>query len=117
MIPYKERSYDPSKPVQVYRNLSRSCYSIRQSGLVIGHSDFVCLENCKFVVIESGRQRVLKTKEKNVHAFIQGYITKKNTKPKNVVKYNPYLNEKFMQGKSQIHESDYAYISMEGVFV
>lgn len=63
--------------VRVYRNLHKSCYSVKamegeNKNRVIYHASEVLLTNVKFVVYESGRQRVLERKQKNVHAFVDG---------------------------------------------
>lgn len=60
--------------VQVYRNLTRSCYSLRQNGKVIGHLDGLILSDCTFRVSQAGRNRVLREKRKNVHAFVEGTL-------------------------------------------
>lgn len=41
----------------------------------MAHADTVTLSDAEFVVNESGRQRVLKEKSKNVHAYVRGKIT------------------------------------------
>ncbi len=77
ITPYKERTLDESKPVHVYRNLGNAAkerYSIRQGGLVVGHTDEITLADCEFKVSEAGRQRVLREGRKNVHAYIKGRI-------------------------------------------
>lgn len=75
--PYKGRKIDPKKRIEVYRNINRPgplpWYSIRQDGLVVGHTQDITLKNVYFVVREAGRQRVLKTGRKNVHAWVVGY--------------------------------------------
>lgn len=60
----------------VYRNLHNGLLSIkdRKTRLVVAHSDQVTLVNATTVVNESGRQRVLTEKKKNVHAYIRGQI-------------------------------------------
>lgn len=66
-----------SPPVEVgkcdiYFNLHKRVWSCRsrKTGLVESHSKVVlCPDPCTMVVRESGRQRVLKEKRKNVHAF------------------------------------------------
>lgn len=58
--------------VKVYRNLIKKCLSIQHDGKVIMHSDSVTLENVQFKVSEAGRQRVLATGHKNVHAKVVG---------------------------------------------
>ena len=65
---------DPDKPVEVYRNLHKKCWSVRQRGKVKLHTDYICLQNAEFKVSQKGRERVLREQRKNVHAFIKGFI-------------------------------------------
>jgi len=85
--------------VAVYYNLHKHTFSLQSRdketyGKVIDHTDHVILKNCKFVVRESGRNKVLKEKKKNVHAFVVGEVIESvhcNTnKMDGVVKYNPF---------------------------
>ena len=96
--------------VEVYRNLRHGCkakplYSIRRKGRVIARRHRVLLSTVTFVVSESGRQRVLRTGHKNVHAFVRGHLVDSkgvfgidaNTHkdlPVRVV-YNPYRSGQF----------------------
>ena len=98
----KRYKIDHSKPVKVYRNLHKGCWSIQQNGLVKAHSDKFQLFDCEFLVNEKDRQRVIKTKRKNVHAFVRGYIwnipTYVDHSGINLIKqasYNPYVNNYF----------------------
>ena len=98
MINYiKNRSLNPDKPVKVYWNLHRHCYSIHQAGLVVAHADTVELRDVTFKVSEAGRQRVLKERKKNVHAFVTGYLDESyNDRFWDVkIVYNPYLYTSF----------------------
>lgn len=76
--PFKERKLRRDEPIWVYRNLSYPqdgvWYSIMQRGLVIGHTQIVDLRKCTFKVRESGRQKVIRTGVKNVHAYVVGTI-------------------------------------------
>ena len=83
---------DHSKPVRVYKNLNKGCWSIQQNGLVKAYSDEINLFNCEFLVNEKNRQRVIKTKRKNVHAFVKGYIWDTPIDLIKQVSYNPYVN-------------------------
>lgn len=60
--------------VECYRNLHNGKISIKcsKTKLVLGHADEVQLRNPKFIVNENGRQRVLREKQKNVHAVVKG---------------------------------------------
>lgn len=66
--------------VRVYRNLkhgraARPLYSIMVKGKVIAKEHRVLLSTAKFIVSEAGRQRVLRTKHKNVHAYVEGHLS------------------------------------------
>ena len=65
---------DERKSVQVYKNLHKGCWSVRQAGKVVAHLDYICLENCNFHVGKSGRDRVRKDGVKNVHAYVTGFV-------------------------------------------
>jgi len=82
---------------EVYRNLHKNCFSIRVKGKVLGYADKLLLEDCVFFVQPGGRNRVLKTKRKNVHAGVRGRIVP-NEDPKNItpLTYNPYQDETFV---------------------
>lgn len=77
--------------VDVYLNLNMSrpgapVLSIRHRGLVIGHARAVRIDGATFPVQPAGRQRVLDSGVKNVHAFVRGelvtvYYWPENTAP------------------------------------
>jgi len=60
--------------VFVYFNVRKKCWSIRHKGKVIAHAASVALDAIEFKVSEKGRQRVLKTGVKNVHAGVVGLL-------------------------------------------
>lgn len=87
--------------VDVYFNLTKSVWSVRSvaSRRVIGHCKFVALSGVKFLVSEPGRQRVLRDKRKNVHAYCRGLVVQGSDCPRDsmwhYVAYNPYKVETF----------------------
>ena len=96
---YKGRSINVNIKAMVYKNLHNGMFSIRQNGLVVAHVDSVVLSPALFKVNQSGRQRVLVEKKKNVHAFVVGYIEAVNveieTSEMTAVSYNPYKFNNF----------------------
>ena len=94
--------------VEVYKNLTRGCWSVRdvKTGKVIDHTNQIYIKDAELVVRPAGRARVLKTRQKNVHAFVRGYIDLESGKNNEgcfwrspnlwLVKYNPYSNESFV---------------------
>jgi len=93
---------------EVYYNLHKHCLSVRFNGKVVAHTPAITLDDVTFRVSEAGRQRVLKQKRKNVHAFISGKWdgvlragSIKNIIPENSVEvtYNPYKYSSFVLAK------------------
>jgi len=123
MTPFKNRKIDLKKPVRVYRNVRRiagpTIYSVVQNGLVIGHTNKIVLRDCVFKVNESGRNRVRKEKVKNVHAWIEGNVTRQNIDWSAAfeIKYNPYENDHFTAGYTfYIGSARQTWIGQQGVF-
>lgn len=82
------------KQVKVYRNLkykNQGLFSVQFGGLVVAVLDTVQLHNVVFKVGEPGRQRVIASRQKNVHAYAVGIFTSQPepaaTEP---VSYDPY---------------------------
>ena len=65
---------DKNLPVRVFKNLKYGCYSIMQRGVIRASAKQVRLSDVEFRVRESGRQRMLREKRKNVHAFAVGHL-------------------------------------------
>ena len=85
---------------QVYYNLHKKCYSVRQNGRVVDHADSVVMTDCRFLVQPAGREKVRRTGVKNVHATVTGVIIPVDLEgvfylmatpePCDYVSYNPY---------------------------
>ena len=93
--------------VDVYFNVTRKVFSIRQDGIVIAHRSNLFLTHSKFIVRESGQKRVRETGHKNVHAFVRvmwdqkEYRSFKDMMLWRKVSYNPKRDDFFMvQSKS-----------------
>lgn len=86
------------KKVFVYWNFNKKLWSIRSldTGKVIKRLPELCLVDCVFKVSQSGRNRVLKEKRKNVHAGVIGIIVKNKYRPKIPISYNPYKYKTFV---------------------
>ena len=119
--------------VEVYKNLRKQCYSIRQKGKVIGYALVLAMSNVDFVVQQGGRKRVLESGQKNVHAFLRGYIHLCDTDkskfdlPYNLqssiydsfhshpldwldFNYNPFVSDTFTVNDQPIHHANIAYM-------
>ena len=90
--------------VRIYYNFRKKLFSVQEkvngSWKVTEHTNDILLRNVEFKVSEVGRQRVLKNKRKNVHAFILGErLPSLPSLPfvhRDEVSYNPYKGENFI---------------------
>jgi len=116
------------KRVQVYYNIRRGDYSVRQSGRVIDHVDFIVLRDVRFNVAAAGRDKVRATGVKNVHATVTGYVVDNPDRdgdflypsvrhgalgiPTSIdvdyVAYNPFKYDQFMKITSNGYDGFYA---------
>lgn len=107
--PYKNRVLHAGTQVKVYRNLRNKMFSIADAstGLVLAHSRTVRLAGATFVVNEAGRQRVLREKQKNVHAYVVGtFVGTLEAAQRHEATYNPYKCETFVTSTGEaLHEA------------
>lgn len=104
--------------VKAYRNLkfkNEVIYSLMGSdGRVKGYQPVVLLKDGVFTVRESGRLRVIREKQKNVHAFAEGHLVK--TAPTRgwvAIRYNPYLFSTFVRADNEEPVASAAYIRLD----
>ena len=109
------------KRVQVYYNIRRGDYSVRQSGRVIDHVDSIILRDVRFNVAPAGRDKVRATGVKNVHATVTGYIVDnpyrdgdflyinvRHSIDVDFVAYNPFKYDQFVKITSNGYDGFYA---------
>ncbi len=83
---------------RIYFNLHRKLFTVQhktsKGWRVLRHVAEVSVQFPRFKVSEAGRQRVLREKRKNVHAFVEGFICSPLHLPDpddmQRVSYNPY---------------------------
>jgi hypothetical protein len=100
----KGRTIEKGQKVKVYFNLHKMVFSVQdaKTGLVIGHTPVIRLENVEFKVSEAGRQRVLREKKKNVHAFVVGYyVGDYEGDEKANAYYDPYKYDSFVDKETE----------------
>lgn len=101
IIPYKDRKLNHDDSVDMYRCLNRKghVYSLRQNGLVVGHTEEIKLINCIPKVNKAGQKRCRTSQTRNVHAYLQcrlpilGYVNDFEGDP---IIYNPYHTDNFV---------------------
>ena len=92
--------------VEVYWNLRKGCYSVRdcKTGRVVEHTNSLWIRNALFVVRQAGREKVLRDKQKNVHAFVRGELGEGMLIPykeSREATYNPYKYSTFVDKKTE----------------
>lgn len=126
LTPFRGRQINLDLPVYVYRNLhgrDATKYSVRQHGLVVAHTNNLYLRSVDFIVSETGRQKVIKTKRKNVHAFVKGFIYKMDErylKYSYLITYDPYRDSCFMinlplNRRMEVKFAMHIYITKNGI--
>ena len=126
--------------VRVYKNLHKDCYSVKamegpMKGLVVAHCHNIVLRDAKYIVSQKGRERVLRERNKNVHAFVEGKIVSMVTVSKSSfdfpihtslpfdktteATYNPYKYDSFVHRATSepIEESNYAVLNSNGIHI
>lgn len=58
----------------LYRNLSRRCWSLRQGGRVVAHLASAALSDVTLHASEPARQRYIRTGHRTVHAWARGTL-------------------------------------------
>ena len=105
--------------VEVYFNLHKRVFSVRsaKSGRVILHTKNVHINNPQFVVREGGRQRVLRERKKNVHAFVRGdatFFDDEKCPTLDNIGYNPFKYDSFvkMPDETPVRNAQRAYMQV-----
>lgn len=105
----KTRTTTVGQSISVYRNLNKpSFFSIKQNqgadkGKVSGYAQSIVIKNPEFKIGEASRQRVLKEKSRNVHAYIigelveafDGKVIAESLTDYQRVSYSPYIGSFF----------------------
>jgi hypothetical protein len=60
--------------VETYYNLHKNCLSYRARGGKVAHAQSMILNDVRFAVQPAGRERVIRERRKNVHAFVRGTL-------------------------------------------
>ena len=126
--PYKGRSIENGQRVKVYFNLHNKKYSAvaldgSDKGRVLGHFDEVVLDDVSFIVSEAGRQRVIREKRKNVHAYATGRLWKTHQTLMSrsgivgsKLRYNPYKMSQFQVNDVPVTKADGVYLGHRGLY-
>ena len=115
--------------VDVYRNLHKDCMSVKSRekfsyGRVVKRTRCLTMSNVDFIVRQKGRQKVIATKRKNVHAFLRGVLRWTYVKPDCSlvgmveVTYNPYIINEFYEVSTgrPVHHADEVIVKENKVY-
>lgn len=106
----------------MYWNLHRKQWSVQKKGpngwRVALTTPTLALAECSFSVSQAGRNRVLRERKKNVHAFIvgkllaSGWSSSKEISGGQFVTYNPYRAGHFYLGNDTSKRIEAAYFAL-----
>lgn len=108
----------------IYRNLNKLDYfSIKLRGLVIDRQRAFIAHDAEFRVSEAGRQRALKTRDRNVHAYVvtgkYAVVDSIDTTKLKEVTYNPFKLSSFVLKETgePIKKAEYVYFYQGKAFI
>ena len=114
-------SLDYSREVEVYRNLHKDCWSIRQDGLVKAYANTAYITDPRFIVQPAGRAKTIQGGSKTVHAWVKGILHQFPNRIReigdemwNMVTYNPKKYKSFVltDGNKPITSAQTAWLYM-----
>lgn len=121
---FKDRKLEVGQKVRVYVNLHKQgMFSIvdMKTGLVCCYAKTCLIKDATFYVSESGREKVRKTKQKLVHAWVRGIFQEADLELHEYdteCQYNPYYHDGFTNNDGYIiTEAPFAYMSNKKVYV
>jgi hypothetical protein len=115
-------------PFRVYRNLHKKCWSVQhktpQGWRLLAHMQSLACANVTFSVSEAGRQRVLSSGRKNVHAYVctddisytEGVGDNSHIDGWEEITYDPRKHEGFiaLTDNRPIHRARAVFLTSEG---
>jgi hypothetical protein len=117
---------------RIYRNLHKQEYTVQHYikgkgwRKLTGAKNIVC-KNVSFKVYESGRQKVINERRKNVHAYVLADTFYETNSPtvsleyitgvRGSATYNPYKYSGFVERDTErlVQSAEYAVLSQEGI--
>ncbi|MCS0827412.1 hypothetical protein NX029_26210 [Cytobacillus firmus] len=95
--------------VKVYRNLRNGLFSVldAKTNKVSFYASELVLKDATFVIQKGGQQRARATGQRNVHAYIKGFVTTfDGCECTSEVYYNPFETDYFLNDSEPIHKAD-----------
>lgn len=83
--------------IEVYWHVRKKRWSVRENGRVTRHVASITLKDCTLVVQPGGRDRVRRTGQKHVHAWVRGTPGRRSSPLVGFsrLRYNPHNDEGF----------------------
>jgi len=124
MNPIVLKPLTKGQKVEVYYNLHKHVFSVKdvKSKRVIAYTPSILLQNVIFKVSEAQRQKVLQTKQKNVHARVKGeflsFDSPDNIETYQPAYYNPYKTSHFINFHTGdlLHTASFVFCQNKRIF-
>lgn len=125
MEAFQHRTLKPGQRVRVYVNLHKQgMFSIvdTKTGLVCAYAKSCLISDAIFFVSDKGREKVRKTGQKLVHAWVRGIFQEADLEQieeyKEVYEYNPYHHEGFTNSEGRvINDAPFAIMADKKVYI
>lgn len=99
----------------VYRNLTRRCWSVREGGRVVAHVASAALADVALQASEPARQRFLRTGHRTVHAWARGRLVEA-ARPADAVRlsYRPAVASGFLAAGMPVRKARIVVFECDG---
>ncbi len=100
---------------EVYRNLNKRCWSVREGGLVVAHVDATCMRQVSFHVSEAARQRAIRLRQRAVMAWAKGTLFEAPLQGSSeLITFDPFDGPDFMRGDWPVREASLVHFLADG---
>nr|USU31531.1 hypothetical protein NG677_19755 [Methylobacterium sp. OTU13CASTA1] len=100
---------------EIYRNLNKACWSVREGGIVVAHVDAACMRQVSFHVSEAARQRAIRLRQRAVLAWARGTLFEAPLQGSSErIRFNPFDGAHFEMGDFIVTEASLVHFLADG---
>ena len=100
---------------EVYRNLNKRSWSVREGGRVVAHVDALAMRDVSFHVSEAARQRALRLGQRAVMAWAKGVLCEAHRWPSaERIRFDPFEGPDFMAGDIEVVSAHLVFFDADG---
>jgi hypothetical protein len=101
--------------VDVYRNLNRACWSVRENRRVVDHVESIALYDVRFHVSEAAQQRAIRVGQRAVMAWASGHVIDAPLQGSSTrITFDPFDEPIFMMEEWPIYSASLVHFDRHG---